>query len=548
MKKGIYGKLVFLGVVLCILAVMLVISCGKTTTTPTKTTAASPTPTPTPTPKPTSTGLTPQYGGVLHILAGTGQDNVGAPAVGSPPFNPFIPAPCVEGLMIRDNAGNPSPWLCESWDLDRTAMTLTLHLVHGVTFQDGSPFNAEAAKWNMENLIASGQGELPHVASIDVLDDYTVRVNMATWDILMANYFVLKAGNMISQAAVQQHDMNWAVSNPVSTGPFKFESYTKDVNLKFTRYNNYWVTGKPYLDGIEWVYIADTMTRLAAFKAGEGEVITGLTAEQGDELKKSGQYDVTTSPSQIFALYPDSANPDSPWSNVLVRQAANYAINREAICKAFGYGFYQPTDQFGFPGYPMYNPDIKGYPYDPDKARKLLADAGYANGFDTTMWFASGGNDNIYTAIQGYWEAVGIHAQMQIVDFAKVLDVSTHGWNNGTCDFLPPFTPSGYPPAKDLTFSFSKASIFAVSVIRPDDIEALEQKALGADTVDEMNTICKEINRLLTDQYCVMIPIFVSPNIAAKVKWLHDDRIDDTWQEQWNPQDAWFEAPHNTGK
>jgi peptide/nickel transport system substrate-binding protein len=547
MKKGIYGRALYLGVVLCILAVMLVISCGKTSTTPTTATTSkttTTTTTKTTTSTTTSTTLARQTGGVLHILAGTGQDNVGYPPKGSPPFNPFIPAPCVEGLMIRDNSGNPSPWLCKSWELDRAALTLTMHLQPGVKFHDGSNFTASVAKWNMEKLIASGQGELPNVASINVIDDTTLQIKMSTWDILMTNYFVLKAGNMVSQVSVEQNGEDWAVSHPVSTGPFEFVSLSKDVNLVFKKYANYWRTGQPYLDGIQWDYVADIMTRVASFKAGEAQVVTGLTAVQADDLAKSGNYNVVTSPSQIFSLYPDSKNADSPWYNVLVRQAAAYAINRQAICDAFGYGFYQATDQFGYPGYSMYSTDVKGYPYNPEKARQLLKDAGYPNGIETSIWYASGGDDSIFQAVQGYWNAVGINTKLEVVDFSKVLDISSHGWHNGIQTFLPPFVPIGYPAAKDLTFSFSQSSIFAVSMMIPDDVEAMRLQALSADTVAQMDTICKEINRLLIDQYCVLIPIYVSPNIAAKVKWLHDDRIDDTWQEQWNPQDAWLEKGH----
>jgi peptide/nickel transport system substrate-binding protein len=488
--------------------------------------------------------MTPQYGGVLHILAPSGQDNIGFPQQGAPPFNPFIPAPAIEGLLIRDNSGGPVPWLCESWDLDRDNLTLTLHLRKGVKFHDGTDFNAEAAKWNIDTLIASGQPELPHVASIEVLDDYTIRVNMSAWDILMVNYFILKAGNMVSPTAVQSNGADWAIGNPVGTGPFKFDSYQKDVKLKFTRNDDYWIEGKPYLDSVEWDYISDLMTRVAAFEAGEGQVITGLSAYQANELAQTGKYDVVTSPSQIFVLYPDSVHEDSPWSKLEVRQAACYAINNQAICDAFGYGYYQPTSQLAYPGYSAYDPTIQGYPFNPDKAKQLLAAAGYPNGFETTINYVSGALDDIYTAVQGYWEAVGIHATLNVIDSAKQIDIAAHGWQNGTEGFLPPFEPVGYPAAKNFTFTFSQGSIFAVSVIRPDDVEELINQALSAPTVEDMDKITQQINKLLVDKYCVSIPIFVLPNIAAKVTWLHDDRIDDTWQEQWNPQDAWLESGH----
>jgi len=447
-------------------------------------------------------------------------------------------------MFIRDQQGGPVPWLAKSYDLDKASLSLTIYLKENIFFSDGTQFDADAAKWNMIALIASGQGELPDVASVDVVSKFTVRVNMSKWDILMPQYFVLKAGNMVSPTNVQKNGGDYAIKHPVATGPFVLADFQTDVLLKYTRNPNYWLPGKPYLEAVQWDMIADTMTRVAAFKNGEGQIVIGISPSQADELRQTGLYDITTSPSQIFSLYPDSVNAESPWYDVRVRQAASYAIDRQAICDAFGYGFYTPTDQIGFPGYAAYDPTIPGYPYDQARARELLEAAGLGDGFDTTAWYQSTGDDSIWTAIQGMWAEVGIRLTLQPVDFGKVLSTSTGGWFNGLQTFLPPFTPIGYPALKNFTFTFSKASIFSKSVIRPDDVEALEQQALGAATVAEMDAINQQINRLLTMDYCVCIPIYVLPNIAAKVKWVHDDNIYTYWQEQWNPQDTWLESGH----
>ena len=107
--------------------------------------------------------------------------------------------------------------------------------------------------------------------------------------------------------------------------------------------------------------------------------------------------------------------------------------------------------------------------------------------------------------------------------------------------FLVPFVAVGYPPAKNITFHLSATSPFNRSVWHPDD--SLELLALSntADTYDECNDICKEINRLLIDEYCTLLPIYVSPSIVAKVPYLHDDSIMIRWQDKWTPADAWLE-------
>jgi ABC-type transport system substrate-binding protein len=485
--------------------------------------------------------MAPVYGGTLKILGQTSPDNIGNHTIGIPSFNPFVPFPAIEPLMWADEHGNPIPWMLEGWEIDKDNLTFTMYLKQGIRFHDGTPLNAEAVIWNAQTLMDNQPVELLNVASFEALDEYTVRINMSQWDVLMEANFMLKPGNMISPTAVQENGAEWALTNPVCTGPFKFVSLEKDVSLKYTRNDDYWQEGKPYLDAIEWIFVSDVMTRVASFKAGEAHVVTGLTAVQANDLAQTGDYIITTAPTQIFSLYPDSVNEDSPWYKVEVRKAAAYAINREELCEAFGYGFYEPTDQIGYPGYPAYNTDIEGYPYNPDLARQMLEDAGYPDGFDTTIWYVSGGDDSIYLAVQGYWEEVGINATLEVVQQNKLVEISSTGWENGLVPFLPPFVAVGYPVAKNLTFHLSQTSPFTVSVWHPDEIEELLDESNAADTYADSNEICKEINRLIIDEYCTLFPLFVSPSIVAKVKYLHDDQIMEIWQDKWNPAGAWLE-------
>jgi peptide/nickel transport system substrate-binding protein len=381
-----------------------------------------------------------------------------------------------------------------------------------------------------------------NVSTIDVIDDHTLRINMSSWDGLMVNYFSLKAAQMYSPTAVQTYGEDWAVTHPVGTGPFKFADYEQDVFLKFERFDDYWQEGKPYLDSIEWVYIADPTTAKASFLAGEAHLIAGLTAVDANDLKETGDYEVRfNSPSTCFCLQTDSKNADSPWSDLKVRQAMSHAIDNEAICDALGYGFYQATNQIGYPGYTMYNPDIVGYPYDPEKAKALLAEAGYPDGFETTIYHSTGAFDNIFLAVQQYLNDVGIRAEIELVEMGRAFEISTGGWHNGIQTTIPPYFAVGYPPAKMCTFYFATNSVFSVSRMLPDEIEELTLKALNRATAEERWKDTQEINRLIIDKYCLVHPMFIDPNICALVPELHDDRIFDPWKEVWRPADAWLE-------
>jgi peptide/nickel transport system substrate-binding protein len=282
------------------------------------------------------------------------------------------------------------------------------------------------------------------------------------------------------------------------------------------------------------------MTRKASFQAGEGQIIVDFNAQIADELNKTGKYQITSAPFSIISLFPDGANADSIWSNLKVRQAAAYALDTQAIAKTFGYGFYPPTNQIGFPGYAMYNPAIKGYSYDTAKAKALLAEAGYPNGFKTTI-FTTSATATLYQAVQGYWKAVGIDAAIEIVESSKNSEFDLKGWKNGVFTGHAPYVALGYPPAKMLAVQFTKTAMYNVSTYRPDEVDPLLNKAMAQPTEELMNKDLQEINRILIDQYCALIPLYVGPNFAARIPTIHDDRIYDPWGDMWYPENAWLE-------
>jgi peptide/nickel transport system substrate-binding protein len=494
--------------------------------------------------KPASTtsapGVQPQYGGILKMLIPPVFLNIGYPPRPVPGFNPFQIAGTIETLLQADENGNPIPALATGWKIV-DEKTLILNLAQGIKFHDGTDFDAAAAKWCMETLSKEQPAELNTMSSVEVVDDHTLKINFKLHDNLMVNYFLLKPGNMISPTAVQKNGADWAMTNPIGTGPFKFTGYQRDVYLRALEKNTgYYQKGKPYLDGMEVIYVADAMTRKTSFMSGVGQVISGLTPRDASELSKTSNFKVIVSPSSVFSLMFDSVNAGSPFSNVKVRQAVAYAIDKKAICETFGYGYLTPTNQIGYPGNPMYNTNIQGYPYDPAKAKALLVEAGFPNGFKMTINYTTGAYDDVYLAIQSYLGKIGIEAQMNKTETAKIQDLSSNGWQNGTLTNSP-YMAVGYPPTKTINFYYSSRSPFGKSVIRPDEVENLYQAAVSAPTKEEMIQKTQEINRLLIDKYCVEVPIFISPNIGAKVTTLHDEKIFDPWQEMWRPANAWIE-------
>jgi len=225
-----------------------------------------------------------ETGGVLKISVGIDANTLGHPPTLTRMHDFRFAVASVETLVRTDEAGAPVPWLAKAWKVDAQAKTITFTLEKGVKFHDGTDFNADVVKWNLEQYIASPRIELNKVESIDVVDDYTIRLNLSEFDALLLPNLAAAAGLMISPTAYQTHGQEWCQTHPLGTGPFKFVSWDRDVSIKFEQFDGYWQKGKPYLDGVEWVIIADPMVATASFLAGEQHIATGIEPKDAKDL------------------------------------------------------------------------------------------------------------------------------------------------------------------------------------------------------------------------------------------------------------------------
>jgi ABC-type transport system substrate-binding protein len=468
---------------------------------------------------------------------------MGWPPTTVPSFNPFIPHPAVESLISEDEQGNPIPLLASGWKYsdDRTQLTFTLN--KGIKFHDGTDFNAASVKWDLDALKESGQPEMAAVESIDVIDPYTVRLNLSSYSFVALNDLYGKAGDVcsISPTAIKNNGVDWATSHAVGTGPFKMTKFTRSVGVEFERFTDYWQEGKPYLDAIQTTFQPDLVTGKAAFLAGEADIFAGIAPADAADIVKTGKGVITTSPSSAFGMISDSSNPDSPFYKLEVRQAVSYAIDNQAICTALGYGYWEPTNQLGFENNQLYNPDVVGYPYNPEKARELLAAAGYPDGFDTSIiYMADKGFDNIFVAVQRFLSEVGIRAELKPAAGPAYQTYGANGWENALFQ-MKPYMAVGYPAAKTIDYYFSATTPRGKSALHPDEVEQVKLKAFSSTTLDEYLMYCQEMNKLIIDKYCTFNPLFVIPNIAAKYPYAQGDEIFTIWQEVWRPQNAWLD-------
>ena len=208
-------------------------------------------------------------------------------------------------------------------------------------------------------------------------------------------------------------------------------SYERGSKLTFAKFDGYWQKGLPYLDGIEFLFIRDPMTQQAAMRASGSEKVHVLCVTSGEQaaMMKAQGFKVLTMPIGPISLMPDSNNPDSPLSKKLVRQAISLAINRDAIVKARGFGFWAPANQIPSPGQGGFVKNLSGLQYDPKKAKQLLAEAGYPNGFKIKIIVMPALVDrDAMVAVQRYLGEVGVQVELEFPDNGGY---TAYRWKNG---------------------------------------------------------------------------------------------------------------------
>ena len=490
MKKGLIGL-----VVLLILS-FIITSCGTAITSssvsnPVPSTSASiPAASASASNTPSPESSTPKNGGILRIIAPSVNPSFGWPA-SVPGQGTGVTQCCLESLLRSDNKGNLNPWLAESYKIAEDYSSMTFNLRKGVKFHDGSDFNAEVAKWNLDNYIAAHME--PTWTSVDVIDDYTIRVNFTKW----ANTIPYSFGDsttiayMISKTAFDTKGKDWVKQNPVGTGPFKFVSYGQDSKLVFEKNPNYWKKDErgnqlPYLDGITYLFMNDSLTQKMSMKAGEADIASpGIVAagKSASEMAAMG-LSVKTETDEIFGLAFDTADADSPWSKQQVREAAEYAIDREAMAVSFSYGYLKASYQLIPRDSLAYNPDFSlARKYDPVKAKQLLTDAGYPDGFKTTIiCFPLGLNKDVVVAVQSYFNKIGIQTELDFPEIGRWVSYwggSNSSWPSG--QILYDITGISSLTASGLQFVIDN---MGKNWLKTPELKQAYQAALNSPTVD----------------------------------------------------------------
>jgi ABC-type transport system substrate-binding protein len=488
--------------------------------------------------KPQPTAEKPKYGGTMKIITSMSAVNLGCPWEKAMPTDSHFRQPVMETLLRCDEKGIPVPWLATSWKTSKDRKSVTFTLRSGVKFHDGEDFNAEAVKANLDMVrVSPNVPVLKEIESIDILDRYTVRLNLSRFEPVMFNVLTSGAANVISPAAIRK-GKDFCITHPVGTGPFKLASFQRDVSLRYEKFDGYWQKGKPYLDAIEWTFIADRVAAQMAFKAGQGQVIYGINPVDAADLKGAGKYTIVTTPSAVFGLIGDTGNTKSPFADIRVRKAVEYAINKEAIAKALGYGFYKTANQPAPRESWYYNPKVVGYPYNPKKSRELLAQAGYPNGFKTKIIIQTTSSRDLYIAIQNDLAQVGIDAKLEVVTPASYVETQTTGWDNALLYYNIPMGV-GQDPGQALGNNLSSRGRY-FSIAHPAAYETKLVRAIMELDPRKRTVRFQDLMKTIVDEQAMIHLIYLGVWISAKTPEVRDVRMSEFWFQQWTPEDAWL--------
>ena len=291
-----------------------------------------------------------------------------------------------EGLYMLDEHMKLRPQLAESYEASEDAKEFIFHLRKGLTFHDGSPFNAAAVKFsfdragNPENHLKR-QSLYVMIDHTDVVDDLTVKMVLKYPFGAFVNNIAHPGALIVSPKSVQDYGKE-VTRHPAGTGPYQFVSWSADT-LKMKKNEHYWKPGLPKIDTITYRSVPENGSRIAMLQAGEAQFIYPVPPEMIKLLDNSPTVAVFNEPS-ILVRYVALNNMRKPFSDPRVRLALNYAIDKQAFAKVVFSGFSDPMDSPMPQGLGFYQKQ-GSYPYDPPKAKALLAEAGYPNGFESTI-------------------------------------------------------------------------------------------------------------------------------------------------------------------
>ena len=337
-----------------------------------------------------------------------------------------------DGLVrYGDGTLEPEPGLATDWTIGDDGTVYTFNLREGVTFHDGSPFNAEAVVFNFERMLNEDHpfhdtGPFPlsfffsAVDKVEAVDERTVKFTLKEPYAPFLSNLAYPTGLIVSPAAVEEHGKDFG-RNPSGTGPFKFEEWDSNTRVVVTRNEEYW-DGAPPLEAVVFRPITDGNTRVAEMLSGGIDMMVEVPPDNVAQFAGSGDFQVyeQAGPHVWFLILNAK---EGPFADKRVRQAVNYAIDKESLVNDVLQGTAEVAAGPTPPAFAWaHNEALEPYPHDPEKAMALLKEAG-AEGAELTFYVAEGGSGMLDPI------AMGTAIQADLAEVGLDVSIETYEWN-----------------------------------------------------------------------------------------------------------------------
>jgi len=357
--------------------------------------------------------------GVHFSLAPTWLDPAETPAM----ITPFLTLYALHDAVAKPMPGSPmAPNLAESWTISKDGLAYEFVLRKNVRFHNGDVLTADDVKFSYERYKGASAALLKQrVAGVDVVDPLRVRFRLKEpWPDFLTFYATpaTGAGWIVPKKYVERVGDEGFKKAPVGAGPYKFVSFTPGVELVVEAFEQYW-RKVPSVKRLVFRVVPDESTRLAMLKRGEADIVYSIRGALAEELRRTPGLVLKPAVIQgtFWRSFVDQWDPKSPWHDRRVRLAANHALDRNAINQAETLGFSRMTGSIIPSSFEFYK-SVPVVSYDPAKARQLLAEAGYPQGFDGGDYFCDTSYGNLGEAVVNYLKAVDIRLRLRPLERA----------------------------------------------------------------------------------------------------------------------------------
>jgi peptide/nickel transport system substrate-binding protein len=339
------------------------------------------------------------------------------PSLAPPQITPFGILYALHDALVRAYPGTKmGPGLAETWEESEDGLTYEFKLKPGLTFHNGDPITTEDVKFSLERYQGAGATVLKEkVAQVEIVDPRVVRFHMKeVWPDFMTFYgsTASAAGLIVPKKYLQEVGDKGFSDHPVGAGPYKFVSSKPGVEVVFEAFDQYW-RNPPHIKTITMRSVPDGDTRALMVKTGEADIAIALQSVAAQGLMDDPKIKIvaTKHASCMWIEFPDLYDDKSPWHDKRIRLAVAYAIDREGINKAACLGFCPPAGVI-VPRVMPFALQVEPFPYDPEKSKQLLAEAGYPNGLDAGLVRAIPGFPTAAEAVVNDLNAVGIRVRL----------------------------------------------------------------------------------------------------------------------------------------